>query len=113
MSTSFHCKVKFNLLSVNQLAAQIKLKEVWKSLNCPNYPTKLEPYNNALADGVHSLRIKENRIFNDTFQLQKSKSCFNVDAARLWNVAPLSIRNAVTNYEAKKAILTFVKTLPL
>ena len=28
---------KFNLLSVNQLSAQIKLKEVWKSMNCDDY----------------------------------------------------------------------------
>ena len=89
--------VKFNLLSVNRLSAQIKLKEVWKSLNCANYPTKLEPYNHALADGAHSLRIRENKIFNDTYRLQKSKSSFNVDAAGLWNAAPPSVRNAVTN----------------
>ena len=104
---------KFNLLSVNRLSAQIKLKEVWKSVNCPNYPTKLEPYNRAMVDGPHTLRTKENRIFNDNFRLQKSKSSFSVDAARLWNAAPNSVRNAVTNYEAKRAILAFVKTLPL
>ena len=100
---------KFNLLSVNQLSAQIKLKEVWKSLNCPNYPTKLEPYNSALVNGSHALRTKTNRIFDDSCRLQKSKSSFNVDAARLWNAAPHSVRNAVSNYEAKRAILDFVK----
>ena len=104
---------KFKLLSVNQLSAQIKLKEVWKSLNCPNYPTKLEPYNRALVDGSHTLRAKEDRIFNDNFRLQKSKSSFNVDAARLWNAAPHSVRNAATNYEVKRAILALVKNLPL
>ena len=104
---------KFNLLSVNQLAAQIKLKEVWKSLNCENYPIKLEIYNNALKDGSHTLRHKENRIFKDTCRLQKSKISFNLDAARLWNAAPLSIKNSVTSYEAKKSSLIFVKYLPL
>ena len=29
---------KFNLLSVNQLAAQIKLQETWKSINIQKYP---------------------------------------------------------------------------
>ena len=29
---------KFNLLSVNLLAAQIKLNKVWKSLSVENYP---------------------------------------------------------------------------
>ena len=31
-----------NLLSVNQLNAQIKIREVWKSLKNENYPTKWE-----------------------------------------------------------------------
>ena len=35
---------KFNLPSVNQLAATIKLQEVWKSINVPGCPIKLEPY---------------------------------------------------------------------
>ena len=104
---------KFKMLSVNQLSAQIKLKEVWKSLNCQNYPIKFEPYNSALSKGSHALRTKENRVFNDNYRLQKSKSSFYVDAARLWNAAPKTIRNAKTDYEAKGAILNFVKNLPL
>ena len=36
---------KFNLLSVNQLAAQIKLTEVWKSVNIKDYAISLDPYN--------------------------------------------------------------------
>ena len=61
---------KFNLLSVNQLSAQIKLKEVWKSLNCEDYPIKLTEWNTALDDNVHSLRKKENRVFSDSYRLQ-------------------------------------------
>ena len=104
---------KFKMLSVNQLSAQIKLKEVWKSLNCQNYPIKFEPYNSALSEGSHALRTKESRVFNDNYRLQKSKSSFYVDAARIWNAAPKTIRNAKTDYEAKGAILNFVKILPL
>ena len=85
---------KFNLLSVNQLTAQIKLREVWKSVNCENYPNKLDQYNPALVGGVHSLRQKQNRVFSDSFRLQKSKASFNVDAARVWNFAPLSVKRA-------------------
>jgi hypothetical protein len=104
---------KHNMLSVNQLAAQIKLKEAWKSLNYENYPIKFEPYSKAPAEGSQTLRTKENRIFKDNYRLQKSKSSFHVDAARLWNAAPNTIRTAKTDYEAKRAILNFVKNLPL
>ena len=36
---------KFGLLSVNQLAAKIKLIEVWKITNREKYPLTLENYN--------------------------------------------------------------------
>ena len=35
---------KFNLLLVNQLAAQIKLTKVWKSVNIKDYAIVLDPY---------------------------------------------------------------------
>ena len=41
---------KFGLLSVNQLAASIKLVEVWKSFNQEGYPLRLEPYNHNLPN---------------------------------------------------------------
>ena len=104
---------KHKMLSVNQLAAQIKLKEVWKSLNYQNYPIQFEPYSRAPSEGSHALRTKENRVFKDSYRLQKSKTSFHVDAARLWNAAPNTIRTAKTDYEAKRAILNFVKNLPL
>ncbi len=31
-----------NMLSVNQIAAQIKLAEMWKASNDPQYPTKMK-----------------------------------------------------------------------
>ena len=33
---------KFNLLSVNQLNANVKLVEIWKALNLEDYPLKIE-----------------------------------------------------------------------
>ena len=52
---------KFNLLSVNQLAAQIKLLEVWKSINVEGNPTKLEPYSTNQAVPAHVLRPQPNK----------------------------------------------------
>ena len=104
---------KFNSLSVNQLAAEIKILEVWKSLNVVNCPTKLEPYNPLLNATFHSLRPKTNRVFCDSARLQISNSSFNIDAARLWNVVPLEVRISITVIEAKRAIKTFCKTLPV
>ena len=40
---------KTGLLSVNQLAASIKMMEVWKSIHIKDYPIELEP-NNRISD---------------------------------------------------------------
>ena len=104
---------KFNLLSVNQLAAQIKLTEVWKSVNIKDYAITLDPYNKAQNPTEMDLRPKPTRTFDDTARLANSKYSFNVDSARLWNLAPPSITQAQSLSLAKKAIMTHVKTLPV
>ena len=108
---------KFGLLSVNQLAAQIKLIEVWKATNVENYALILEPYRPNRPDQIpgqdYTLRPRENRIYNDSARLQISKHSFNVDAARLWNLFPPEIRNAATFGIAKSAIANYAKSLPV
>ena len=108
---------KFNLLSVNQLSAQIKLTEVWKSENVEGYALSFEPYkrprpNQDLISDL-SLRPRANRIYNDIARLQISKHSFNIDAARLWNLAPREITSANSLSAAKAAILIHVKSFPI
>ena len=101
-------------LSVNQLAAQIKLTEVWKSVNVEGNPTTLEPYRvQNRSESAPVLRPKNNRIFKDTARLEASKSSFHIDAAKLWNRAPSSIQTAPSLSSAKKAVLLYVKSLPI
>jgi hypothetical protein len=42
-----------NMLSVNQMAAQIKLTEMWKASNDPQYPIKMKTPDN-LEEGVET-----------------------------------------------------------
>ena len=102
---------KFDLLSVNQLAANIKLVEVWKSLNQEDYPITLDPYNQLRPN--LGLRPQANRIFKDNCKYKKSESSFHIDAARLWNAAPKEITNATSLGTVKSAVLLFCKTLPV
>ena len=105
---------KFNLLLVNQLAAQIKLTEVWKSVNVDGNPLKLEPYNKTnRADMTQALRPKTNRVFEEYSRLEASKISFHIDAARLWNRAPLEVQTAPNLARAKETILKHVKSLPI
>ena len=104
---------KFGLLSINQLAAKIKLIETWKSINKEGYPIALEKFNSHVTVHQHNLRHQPNRIFKDTCKFKKSESSFHVDAARLWNAAPAVIKSALTLHSAKKEIDKFCKTLPV
>ena len=104
---------KFQLLSVNQLAAEIKLTETWKSINIEGCPIKLEPYKINSTGNGYKLRPQINRIFKDDARLQISQSSINIDAAKVWNKAPEEVKKALTLAEAKRKIKSFCKLLPI
>ena len=101
----------FQLLSVNHLAAEIKLIETWKSINLEYNPIQLEPFK--ANKNAHQLRPQLNRIFKDDARLAISQSSFHIDAARVWNNAPPEIKNAITLADAKKNIKIYSKSLPI
>ena len=102
---------KMNMLSVNQINAQIKLNEIWKSTHIPNYPIQSEflirSDNVANTRAAASGLLKENRL---TYSSQKT---FLNDAIKLWNCVPQAIRQCETIYVAKKAIKSYVLSLPI
>ena len=102
---------KYNLLSVNQLAAQIKLVEAWKAVNIVNYPIKLE--NNQLLRNTNGREVRAStvRVWKDDSKCAVAKESFVRDAAKLWNNAPMPIKNEITRYSAKKEILKFCRTI--
>ena len=104
---------KFKLLSVNQLSAEIKLIEVWKSINVGGCPISLAPYNQNQGPNDYLLRPKPTRVFKDTSRLMMSQSSFNIDAAKVWNMAPIDVQSATTICGAKRAIKKFCKSLPI
>ena len=89
-----------NILSVNQLNAQAKLMEVWKSQNGGSYPLK---WINRCDDIKRTWLKSSNKpelVFNGHSRTQ-SNSFIN-DAARIWNEAPLTIKESRTLNMAKK-----------
>ena len=95
-------------LSLNQLAAEVRLKETWKALHQGSSlsglfqrvesSTRATTIHNTVQIGMTST-IKENSFLHPS--------------AKLWNIAPQAVVNAATERQAKKAIRDFVKTLPL
>ena len=105
--------LKTGLLSVNQLAASIKLQEAWKAENVPNYPVKLEPNKPNESTSERQLRPGSTRKWNQDAKSTAEKECFSRNTAKLWNCAPLNIKNAQNLNIVKKAIKIYCKSLPI
>ena len=99
---------KYNLPSVNQLAAQIKLVEAWKSQNIEQYSLKLEPNNPDRTEMERVIRPSSIKLWKDDAKTLAAKLSFSQDSARLWNIIPDSIKQASSLYIAKKEIKNIV-----
>ena len=99
------------LLSVNQINAQIKITEVWKSQNITNYPTIWTKRNEVIKrPGLKSTNKPELMISGKSYL--QSHTFYN-DAAKVWNGVPVEIKKCKTLISAKKSIKKFVLTLPI
>ena len=95
-------------LSINQVAAEIRLTEVRKALNL----------NNGLTDLFEKVQGSTRAATQNRIQLkgQRSKlkeNSFLYPSVKLWNMAPLTVVMAKTESNARRAIREFVKSLPL
>ena len=104
---------KTGLLSVNQLAASIKLMEVWKSENVTHYPIQLEPNKMTANTTDRYMRPSTTRKWNQDAKFSAAKECFSRNAAKLWNSAPNVIKLAQSAHTAKTAIKTYCQSLPI
>ena len=104
---------KFNLPSVNQLAAEIKLIEAWKIMKVPEYPIILDTNNPQRDTGDRVVRDATTRQWKEHAKYKNSRESFNIDAAKLWNNADQNIKNAETLQSAKTLIKKFCRTLEI
>ena len=100
-----------NMLSVNQLSAQIKLSEMWKAKNTEDYPIKFKYQ--STQPGTCETRGNTTGRMVETGRSQKSITSFVGDAPRIWNKAPTQVTSAKTLAIAKKEIRKFCLTLPI
>ena len=100
-----------NMLSVNQINAQIKLTEMWKSTHIANYPIKPEPLSRSEAV-VNTRAVSQGQLI-EVRQSNTSQNSFLNDAIHIWNKAPSNIKQCIGLFAAKKAIKIFVSSLPI
>ena len=78
------------MLSVNQINAQIKLTEIWKTLNVDNFPQLgTHKINN---DNHMTSRASSRGDLMVKGKTELRQSAFVNDAAKIWNNAPNSIK---------------------
>ena len=102
---------KFNMQSINQLNASVKLLEVWKALNVDDYPLIIKRQVNN-DEGMSTRADQAGRPIEIGKSALTQKTCVS-DAIYLWNRAPKDVTESKTIYQAKKEIKSFVKTLPI
>ena len=81
---------KSDLLSVNQLAASVKILEAWKSLNINNYPIILEPNIKCSSNGDRQVRPSTSRLWNQDARTNAARESFSRNTAKIWNAAPMT-----------------------
>ena len=104
---------RFDMLSVNQLAAQIKLTEAWKAMNDKEYPVKLRRENIIETDNNRTLRASTTRDMEEGGRFKTTQASFARDTGHVWNQAPKVIKEAKTLATAKAEIRKYCKSLPV
>ena len=99
-----------NMLSVNQIAAQIKRTEIWKASNVLQYQLKMKTRER--QENAMETRSVTRGDLTEVGRSTREKK-FMCDAAKLWNKAPEKIRTSKTITTAKKAIREHCKSLPI
>ena len=93
-------------LSVNQLAAETRLIEAWKSVHIEDYcmkeVLKLRP------KGNYRTRINHVDFLDSGVEDIYGSTGFVQTTAKLWNVSPLSVKEAPTISLAKKEIRKYI-----
>ena len=91
--------------------AQLKLLEMWKSVNVEDHPFNLEKKES--GPNIRSMRsITNERLPVKSFS-ELSKNTFINDGIKAWNLAPMSIKNCSIYASAKNEIKKFVKTISI
>ena len=102
---------KLGWLSINQLASEIRLIEVWKGLNQENYCLN-DLFEKAETNNGITRSAGLNKLKN-VFKSKLRDNSFAYPSIQLWNSAPANVTTEIKESRARTAIRNFVKTLPI
>ena len=90
---------KHNMLSVNQINAQIKLTEMWKAMNEIDHPFKIGKLK--VNENQRVSRAVTNGVIKSTATRGLTQSTFINDGIKAWNKASVILKNCQTIGAAK------------
>ncbi len=93
------------------MAAGAKLLETWKALN--EIPYTLGKLFKLPENSTGTTRASTRNDLQWSSMTKKAEKGFVQTASRLWNSAPLQLREARTRRSAKKIISNFTQQLPV
>ena len=97
-------------LSINQLSAETRLIEAWKTAEIDDYClTDILK----VKESLRNTRSGNNIVFNSSQANKFSGGSFMHRTATLWNQAPKSIKESKTLAKAKEEIRKYARTLPI
>ena len=102
---------QLNLMSVNQINAQIKIQEIWKALHIENYPLKLDRQS-VSETGTSTRACTSGELMESGRSVIAQKTCTN-DAIKLWNKAPKQVTQCLTLSQIKVQSKLYAKSLPV
>ena len=103
--------VKNNMISVNQINAQMKLSEMWKAVNDEDHPFNL--IKREVGPNIRAIRSITNEKLPVHCFSELSRNTFINDGVKAWNLAPSNIKMCTSYASAKAEIKKFVKTIPI
>ena len=99
-------------LSINQMCAETRLLEAWKTTNINDYCMQ-DIMKEKEKSNYMSTRSNDHHLFKTCPSDKFTNRSFAQRTAQIWNVAPKTIKEARSLSSAKSAIRTFVKNLPI
>ena len=99
-------------LSINQLACEVRLMEVWKALYQEDYCLK-EMFERVPAKQINTRSTNKVRL-QASFRSRIRENSFQFPSVQLWNAAPSEVTEADSESKARAAIRNHVKqTIPI
>ena len=98
---------KLGWLSINQLACEVRLIEVWKALNQDDYCLK-DIFERVQTKHISTRSTNQIRL-RTNFRSRLGENSFQFPSVKLWNAAPTEVTGASSESKARAEIRKHVK----